>query len=646
MQSENLMCQRRFWPLFWTQFFGAFNDNFFKNALVILITYRGVQVGSLGPQQMVALCSGLFILPFFLFSATAGQLADRLPKDMLVRWVKGAEIGVMALAVVGFLSDNILFLVAVLFLMGLQSSVFGPVKYGILPELIGTEPLVKGNALIQTGTFLAIPLGMVAGGVLIDLESGAILVSAGVILFALFGFATSVFVPRLQSASPGLNVDLNPIRPTWQIYKFTKQYRAVYLSILGIAWFWFFGASMLALFPTWCKEVLHGDNIVATMLLVLFSLGIGTGAMLCGRLSRGHLELGIVPIGSIGMTLFTFDLFLAGTPTLTAQSPDGLLTLREFIGDFAAVRILVDLFMLSVSGGLFIVPLQTLIQERTVETHRARVISGNNILNSFFMVLSAIILMVLPKIGVSIPQTFLLLAIANVLVALYVYTVIPEFLYRFLAWMAANLIYRLKINGMENVPKEGPAVLVCNHVTFVDWLILGGGCPRPARFVMHYSFRDIPIAHRIFERCKVIPIASAKEDPEVLQEALDRIAEELEAGNVVCIFPEGRLTTDGKIGPFRPGVERIVERTPAPVVPMGLQGLWGSFFSRDKNRARWNPFRRAWSRVRLEVGAPVPPEKVDADNLRMKVAELSHQQVTPESKEENKEIPAMEKPAR
>jgi 1-acyl-sn-glycerol-3-phosphate acyltransferase len=619
MHQLKLLTQRRFWPMFWTQFLGAFNDNFFKNALVILIAYKAVQVGGFDAQQMVALAGGLFILPFFLFSAVAGQMADRFSKSAFIPWIKTAEIAVMSLAAVGFLAESITLLLVVLFLMGLQSALFGPVKFGILPQLLGKDELVAGNALVEMGTFLAILLGTIGGGLLIATDNGGLYVSLAVVAFAIFGTLTSLFLIKLPAEAPDLKIQWNPVTPAWRIFKHTRANYSIFQSILGISWFWFLGASVLAVFPTWCSEVLNADETVVTLLLALFSVGIGIGSMLCERLSRGHLELGLVPLGSIGMTIFLVDLFIAGRP-------DSALGEMQSAGMFLAHsgnwRILVDLFALAVFGGFYIVPLNTLVQQRAEPAHRSRVVAGGNIISAFFMVLSAGALIGAGAIGMTIPQIFLVLALLNCAVALYIYLLIPEFLYRFLCWMLANVMYRLRVVGEENIPEEGPAVLVCNHVTFIDWMIIAAACKRPVRLVMHYSFGKYPVMNWLCRQAHVIPIASAKENPEVLKAAYDQIALELEAGNVVCIFPEGGLTKDGNLQPFRSGIEKIIARTPAPVVPLALCGLWGSYFSRKDNKALRRPFRRVWSRLELRIGAAVPAEEAKAPLLQDQVLEL------------------------
>jgi 1-acyl-sn-glycerol-3-phosphate acyltransferase len=432
-------------------------------------------------------------------------------------------------------------------------------------------------------------------------------------------------IPEAKAVAPQLKVQWNPITPTWEILKFTKKNRAVFLSILGISWFWFFGAAILSLFPPYCKDVLKTDESVVTLFLACFSVGIGIGSLLCEKMSRRHLELGLVPLGSIGISGFAIDLFFCGRPEhFSTALPENVGAL-DFIKTFQGLHILVDLVLLSIFSGFFIVPLYTLIQERSESSHRSRIIAGNNILNALFMVLSSGMILGLMKLQFTIPQIFLVLALLNAVVAVYIYTLLPEFLLRFVMWMIANVMYRLKVEGKDNIPNQGSALLVCNHVSFVDWLILGAGIHRPVRFVMHYSFAKGILGHIMLKRGKVIPIASAKEDPTILEAAFEKIAFELRDQELVCIFPEGQLTRDGKLSPFKTGAEKIIKATPVPVVPMALNGMWGSFFSRKDGPAMTKVPRRFWSRVTLSIGKPILPQNVSSEELQKIVASMLKQ---------------------
>lgn len=623
MGQLQLLKTRRFAPLFLTQFSGAFNDNFLKNALIILVTFRSAQVMGIPPAEMVPFASGIFILPFFLFSATAGQLADKFEKGKIIRVIKICEIAIMLIAGYGFIAEQFPVLLLALFLMGLHSTFFGPLKFSILPQHLEPDELVGGNALIGAGTFLSILLGTIVGGELIAIQgSGAYWVSGLLLAIAVAGFAASCFIPEAKAVAPDLKIQWNPITPTWEILNFSRGNQAVFLSMLGASWFWFFGAAMLSLFPPYCKELLHTNERVVTLFLACFSIGIGVGAMLCGKLSRRAIELGLVPLGSLGISLFSIDLYFAGRPhTFYAPLPEGAGALA-FLQNTGGLHVLIDLVMISVFSGFFIVPLYALIQRRSEPSHRSRIIAANNILNSLFVVAQALILPLLMRLGLTIPQIFLVLAAMNAAVAVYIYLLLPEFLLRFIAWIIANLLYRMKVEDEEKVPESGPALLVCNHVSFVDWLIIGAGIHRPVRFVMHYKFAQGAFGRWMMRRGKVIPIASFKEDPAILEAAFESVAKELERGELVCIFPEGQITQDGNLNVFKPGVEKIIQRTPVPVIPLALKGMWGSYFSRQKGRAMKGLPKRIWFRVHLKVSDPVPPEKVTAPMLQQQVQKM------------------------
>lgn len=623
MSQWTLLGERRFWSLFWTQFLGAFNDNVFKNALVILIAYRSLSLWGLSSQKLVVLASGVFILPFLLFSAFSGLLADKFRKNVLIRWVKVAEVAIMALGGVGFFLNHVGLLLLVLFLMGAHSSLFGPSKFSILPELVREEELIGGTALVETGTFVSILLGTICGGLLIASgEHAALLTTLTVLSIAVAGVLTSRAIPQTPPGDPALKLRFDPISPLVSALRITRENRSVFLSILGISWFWFFGAGLLSVMPNYCKDVLRGDEHVVTFCLALFCVGIAVGSLLCERLSRRRLELGLVPFGSIGLSVFALDLYLVGSPFPPGQVPAQLLSLGEFLSYPAAWRVSIDLALLSIFGGVFTVPLYTLIQQRSPNDRRSRVIAGNNVLNALFMVLCSIMLFGLLAADVELPTVYLILALGNLAVAVYIYTLLPEFLLRFVTWILANLLYRLRVLGGDKIPVEGPCVLVCNHVTYVDWLLIGATCPRPPRFVMYHGFMKLPLVGVLLRGGKVIPIAPAHEDQGLLDEAFDRIAQELENGELVCIFPEGKITSHGEMNPFRTGIERIIARTPVPVLPLALNGMWGSFFSRKDHGKFRNPLRKLWARIDLRVGEQVPPEQVNAHDLAERVAAL------------------------
>jgi hypothetical protein len=612
-----LLRERRFAPFFIAQACGAFNDNLFKNLLVLAATYQTARYTRLDPKLLVNLAGGLFILPFVLFSGLAGQLADRLDKARILKVVKAAEIAIMGLAALGFATHDLALLLGALFLMGTHSTFFAPAKYGLLPQVLKSTELVGGNALLETGTFVAILLGTVGAGVLAARGSDA---QAALALLAVAGAgcAVSLLIPPLPPAAPGLPIDLNPWVSTRANLETARASRAVFLSLLGLSWFWFYGALVLAQLPVYCRFVVNGGEQLVTLMLVVFAAAVGVGSLLCERLSGRKVEIGLVPFGSIGLTLFALDLGLA-SPHATAGH---LVTVREFLAQPHAVRILVDLAGIGLFGGFYAVPLYAVVQERVPPHALSRVIGANSILNALFIVAAALFGALLSAAGLSVPQLLLVTAALNAAVAAYIYTLLPEFLLRFVAWLLIHSVYRLNERGLEHIPEEGAALLVCNHVSFVDALVISAACPRPIRFVMESAIFEAPLINVLARGMKAVPIAPQKVDPVVYEHAFATVGRELAAGQLVCIFPEGRLTADGAVGPFRPGLMRILAQTPVPVVPLALSGLWGSVFSRRPGRI-WAPLLRSVSaRIGIAAGAPVVPGEVTPELLRERVLAL------------------------
>jgi hypothetical protein len=621
-QSQfKLLADRRFAPFFAAQFLGAANDNIFKYAFTLLVTYRAADYSPLPPALAVNLIAGLFIAPFLLFSATSGQIADKLDKSRVMRAVKLLEVGIMLIAAYGFYAASFATLATCTFLMGLHSTLFGPAKYAYLPQVLRAEEIVGGNGLVESGTFVAILLGTLAAGVLIDASAdGHLYAAAACVALALAGLASSWAIPATEAVAPALRIDANALRVTWQTVQVARRERAVFLSLLGISWLWFFGAVFLTQFPQFAQATLGGAPSVATLLLAVFSIGIGAGSLACEKMSRHQVELGLVPFGSIGMTVFTIDLYFAVTGLPVAQ----MQTLGEFLARPAHWRVLADLALLAMFAGFYSVPLYALMQTRSEPAFRSRIIAANNILNALFLVVAAGFgAVALGALGWSIAQLFLATALLNAVVAVYVYSLVPEFLLRFLSWLLVSVVYRVNKRSTDMIPQQGAALIVANHVSFVDALVLMAMSPRPIRFVMDHRIFRVPVLSWLFRQGRAIPIAPAKEDPRMMEQAFDSVSQALRDGQLVCIFPEGRITDDGELKPFRPGLTRIVERDPVPVIPVALQGLWGSFFSRIAGAAMTQPFRRGlFSRIGISVGAPVPAVEATPQALQQQVALL------------------------
>lgn len=615
-----LLTQRRFGPFFWTQFLGAFNDNLFKTALLVVLTYDALSWTTLPASLLNNLIPGLFILPYVVLSATAGQVADKVEKGRLARFVKAIEIVIMGIAAAGWMTHTLWLLIAAVAGMGIHSTLFGPVKYAYLPQHLKPEELVGGNGVIEMGTFVGILLGEVMGALLAGRgEWGVHLVAFGTIAVAVLGFVTSWRIPASPAPAPDLKVSANFIAESVRNLAYSRKNRTVFLSMLGNSWFWFYGALVLSQFPLYAKDYLHGDHSVFVLLLTVFSLGIGAGSLLCEKLSGRKVEIGLVPFGAIGLSLFGIDLYFASLGYTNTATVDA----AGLLAQSGTLRILADILLLGVFGGFFIVPLFALIQTRCDPKHVSRTIAGMNILNAIFMVAAAGVAVLLIGRGFTIPEMFLTTALLNAAVAIYIFSLVPEFLMRFLAWLLIHTIHRVSTVDVERIPEEGAAVLVCNHVSYVDAIVILAASPRPIRFVMDHRIFKTPLLGFIFRTGKAIPIAPAKEDPWLMEKAFVDIAHALHDGELICIFPEGKLTRTGELNEFRGGIAKIVERSQVPVIPMALRGLWGSVFSRDPSNVFERTFARGWrSRLALAVGRPVPPQEATPEHLQEAVLAL------------------------
>lgn len=611
-----LLGKRRFLPFFITQSLGAFNDNLFKQSLILAILYKLSLEGD--RSIWVNLCALLFILPFFLFSALAGQFGEKFAKDALIRAIKLAEIVIMAIGAVGFVSNHLVLMLLALFAMGTHSALFGPVKYSILPQALREDELVGGNGLVEMGTFLAILAGTIGAGVMMSSSSYAAVVAGGIVGTAVLGYLASRWIPRAAAVAPQMKLDWNIFKQSWATLRLgLGQTPAVSRSIVGNSWFWFVGAIYLTQIPAYAKDWLHGDETVVTLVLTLFSVGIAVGSLLCERLSGRKVEIGLVPFGSFGLTLFGLLWWWhSGDVPSTDVAHDWL----ALLGMHQAWWIMMSIVGLGVFGGFYIVPLYALIQARTAEGERARVIAANNILNALFMVVSALVTIVLLSVvELTIPQLFLVVSLLNIAVNAYIFSIVPEFTMRFLIWLLSHSMYRVEHRDLQRIPDGGAALLVCNHVSFVDALLIAGAIRRPIRFVMYYKIYNLPVLNFIFRTAGAIPIAGRSEDEATYERAFARIAAALTAGEVVCIFPEGKLTADGEIDEFKSGVTRILQENPVPVIPLALQGLWGSFFSRDPAKGL---FKRLWSRVTIVAGEAVVGDLAGPEILRERVLGL------------------------
>lgn len=613
-----LLTQRRFAPFFWTQALGAFNDNVFKNVLLLLLTFVAVPRYGWDTGLLNNLAAGLFILPFLLFSAWGGLLADRLDKRRLVRRLKVLELVTMSMAAAAVWYEAYAVLLALLFMMGTQSALFGPVKYAILPQHLSPTELVKGNAWISLGTFLSILLGTLLAGVLASLGGawarGSI--AATLVMLSLLGLVASLWVPSAPPSQAG-TTQWRPWHGGREVMRDAWRQPRVFRALLGISLFWFLGACYLTQLPAWTRDVVHGNEAVVSALLGAFALGVGVGALLCARLSAGRLEVGLIPAGAMLFGLAGLDL---GLSQPLAGSDTGLAVLSLSPGFW---RQMLDFAVIGLGGGLYIVPLYTLIQLESGDDNRARMIAANNILNALFMVLAAGFgVVVLSVIGASLNTFMLALSAVSLTLAAIILCMVPRPALRLSIFMLIRVLYRLRFRGRQSVPARGAALVVCNHVSFMDALILGGGCPRPLRFLMDRPIYESPWLNWFFRIAGAIPVDSERCDPGGVRRALDEVSHALRQGEVVMLFPEGRLTSDGEMQRFRRGIDIILARDPVPVVPAGLAGLWGSWTSNRGGKALTKWPRRFRARVALHFGDPIPVGEAKRADMERRVNEL------------------------
>ena len=621
----SLLWSRKFGPLFLTQFLGALNNNLYKNALVIILTFSAIQVPEgMSVSMMVNVCAGLFILPFFFFSAFAGVLADIKEKSNMIQKLKLIELGTVFMGASGIFLSNIYLMWVSLFCMGVQAAFFGPLKYSILPQHLNNKELMGGNGLIESGTFVAILMGTIMGGVLITLPNGNMYVSGLMLLFSLVGYLSAKQIPL----APAVENEVKSVS-FFGSFKTTMaagmEIKSVFLSTLAISWFWFLGATLLAQFPLIVKYVMHTSSQMVTILLGIFAIGMALGSVLCEKLSGHKIEHGLVPFGAFGVTFFLY-FFASNLSNVNQDILNGIFNpaqWQNWLSYSGFYMVASSLFLIAVFSGFFTVPLYAFIQYRTEEKNRSKTIGSNNIWNSVFMVGSAVFAIVLNKFGVSLIEMIYILTVLNLLVAIYVFTVVPEFMARFIVWILVNTVYRIDTKNVNIIPAEGKGLIICNHISFADALFVFGLCPRPVKFVMDYKIFSIPIFNYLFTAVGAIPISSKKENEKIFNEAFAKIDEYLKNDELVVIFPEGKITSNGQMNEFKPGILKVLESNPVTVYPCAISGLWGSIYSR-KNKGFLRYFPKAFfnHKVKFSVGEPVAPQDVDLKRLEQTVLEL------------------------
>lgn len=609
MSLAMLYKERKFWPLFWTMFLGAANDNIFKNALIILITYKNVSLFGLGAESLVAFAGGAFIFPYVLFSATSGQISDHYDKAQVIKVTKYTELAFMIIGGIGFLTESYGILMFTLFLMGAQSSFFSPVKFSSLRSILKDEELTKGTAMIGGGTFVAILIGTIIGGLAAAAPDATDMASAMIILFAILGVITAKFQNKVNDVNHDVEIDYTFVKPTFQLLTNSFKDKASFRAIMGVSWFWFLGSFVISVMPSIIKNVFYGSELVASIFMATFTIGMGIGSYVCSKLSGKRIEVGMVPLAGIGMSLAVFDLYYVSTQW--PMSITGLMPPAEFFAQPLAIRAIIDLLLITIFGGNFYISQLTYMQHTAPIEKLARTIAANNIWNAIFMVAAAISIIILKSAGFSAIENLLILGALNMVYGLVTYYFFHEEMWRFVFDWVCSIIYKIEVVGEENIPKEGKLIVAANHTSFVDWGIVMSLSPRPIRWVIDHRYYNIPGLKQFFMQGHLIPIATRKEDPELLDNAYIKLNESLNDERCVGFFPEGWITRDGEPRKYQPGIKKVVEQTHAQVIPIVIKGLWGSFYSFSGKGvfkgARWNPFKRR--RVQIVVLPPIAPEE-------------------------------------
>jgi len=604
-----IFTSKRFLPIFIAQFGGALNDNLFKSAMLIIVAFQLTDAAAQAStiNNVAAL---LFILPYFLFSTLAGQLADRGDKAVMIQKNKIAEILIVLVGALALYLQSIPLLLFILFCLGTQSAMFGPNKYAVLPQLLQGKDLVTGNALIASGTFIAILTGTLIGGILAQQQSAWIWIATGCLVTAIGGYLASLKIPRIEIGSPNLKVDWNMLGQSIKLLTLARGQQRVWTAILGVSWFWFIGSGYLTQIPTIVRYIGGGDESVVTLFLALFIIGVGLGCALAAKLSSFVVEIGIAPIAMLLLGLTGLDL-----AQIEASQTLSLMGINAFLDSPEGLRISLDILLIGIFGGAFALPMYTELQQASSLENRARIISINNVINAVFMVTSAILAIgILGVLQFQLSTYLVVISILNLIYAVFVFTRTPVQSLRFLAEVFSRLFYRIESEEVAQLPEEGPALLVCNHVSYADPVVIFGASKRPIRFIMAKEIRNKAPFNLVFQASRTLAICSPLEDRKTYEETIREAANSLRNGELVMIFPEGRLSPDGEIGTFRRGVEKLLENAPVPVYPMAIRGIWGSFFSHGNGPALRSGFHLRLRRraIQLKVGMAIPPEEVNA----------------------------------
>ncbi|PCJ29816.1 MAG: acyl-[ACP]--phospholipid O-acyltransferase [Rickettsiales bacterium] len=580
MESDQyyLFKDRRFLPIFIVQFCGALNDNILKNALIILITFKLANELTLSSYTLIMLAHMLFTLPFVLFASISGQLADKYERSTIVKIIKFVEIGIVIASSYGFYTTNLPILFGCIAMMGTHSTFFGPIKYSVLPDHLRKEELLGANGFIEAGTFLSILLGTMMGGFY---NFSNILVISLALIVSVVGFVASLFMPKSNNFNPDVKINLNILQETVNMVKYAATKNQVYMAILGISWFWFIAATILAQIPLLTKDILGADESVASLFLVTFSVGVGVGSFLCNKIFNNTITTKYIFLATMGISVCIIDLFFASSIAAVSDEPEQLKTISEFLTRGHRWRIVIDLFLLSAISGLYVVPLYTVMQYFSARSHRSRVISANNLINSFFMMGSTITLSVLRYFDFSIPSVILFVAICNTMVAIYIYRLVPDSqiiprkVWTFISKIIFGIMYKIEIKGLENYKKAGKkTIIIANHLSFVEPALIAVYVEEDLQFAINTAIAKEWWVKPFLKIVKTYPVEPNN------PMAIKRLIEEVKKDKKIAIFPEGKITTTGSLMKVYEGCGMVADKADAAILPIRVDGTQFTSFSR------------------------------------------------------------------
>lgn len=611
-----LFKERRFLPIFLVQFFGCLNDSILKNALIILVFFKLLEGSS--AQFLVLLAHALFVLPFIIFASIAGQIADKYERSTLVKGIKLFEILIILAALYGFAKDDLYILFTLVGLMGIHSAFFGPIKYSLLPDHIPKDELLSANGFVEAGTFISILIGTIIGGLYTTIPIFVLIV---MLVLSGAGFIASLFLPRSNNSNPDISVNLNIIAETANIVKYAYSKRTVYMAILGISWFWFLGAVVLAQIASLTKDILGADESVANLFLAVFSIGVGTGSFLCSKIFKNTITTKYIFLSALGISIFGADLFFASRISAIHYQPVHLESLWMFLSQSHHWRIVVDLFCLAAMGGLYIVPLFTIMQYFAHPAHRSRIIAASNLISAIFMVAASAILSVLLYFRLTVPTIILLVSLSNVAVAFYIYRLLPETrtlpirVFKELSKLILNFLFRIEIKGIENYHNAGKkTIIIANHLSYMDPALLFLYIPETILFAVNYVIAKQQWAQKYLRFANTINI-----DPNN-PIALKTLITEVNKNTKLVIFPEGRISTTGSLMKIYPGAGLIADKTGATILPIRIDGPQFSYFSKTPNIKK-----QLFPKITITILPPVeiaPPENLDSKQRRNYITQI------------------------